>query len=148
MENILNECWICLDFVFGFYSNLILTKKRRMDFGRLRRKTQVSQSPLVCALWEVPILFSLPRRFRLSARNHLFGKTINEDFVKDQNEKCILRQTTCIMRGSYSLRAREICADQENWNLSTLIHCTFSDQERLEFDTFWHHHVSFWRCVL
>ena len=53
-----------------------------------------------------------------------------------------------VKRGFCSLPAREICADPESWNCSTFIYCTFSDQERVEFDTFWRHHVSFCRRTL
>ena len=45
----------------------------------------------------------------------------------------------------------EICADPENpenWKVSIFIHCTFSDQERVEFDTFWRHIYIFCRRAL
>ena len=41
---------------------------------------------------------------------------------------------------------RKICADPESWNFTTFIRCTFSGQERVELDTFWH--VSFCRRAL
>ena len=52
-----------------------------------------------------------------------------------------------LKRGFHS-RKREICADLESWNFSIFIYCTFSDQDRVEFDNFWRHRVSFCKRAL